>query len=171
MKTTTFPSYRHSENKRIIRNERLAEKYYHQSISADPGNKEAYLGLLTAYRKTRKRPKYNKLLDKIAPLFSDDAVIQYEAGAHCVDRMAYIKGIKYLEQATRLDPLNSEIKSFLGHAYLKTAYSYFRKGQATQGRKFYEKAIQQGTTGAKSYYRGRAFIYARWAAIELKIKK
>ncbi len=156
------------KNKTIMRNERFAEEYYQKSISADPENKAAYMGLLDVYRQTHKQPKYNKLLDKIAPLFPDDAIIQNEAGTNCVKRKAFIKGIKYLERATRLDSLNSEIRRHLGYAYVETARSYFCKRQIIQGRKFYELAIQQGTTNTLCFYRGRAFIYARWAAIELK---
>ena len=157
------------KDKRIIRNEHLAEKYYHQSISADPGNKAAYLGLLNVYKKTHKKTKYNKLLDKIAPLFSDDSIIQHNAGMNCFERKAYIKAIKYLEHATQLDSLNSEIKRYLVFAYLETARSYFYKRQITRGREFYELALQQCITNTKCFYRNRAFIYARWAAIELKL--
>ncbi len=162
-----LPSFRKA--KRIIRNERLAEKYYHQSIEADPGNKAAYLGLLNVYRKTHKKPKFNKLLDKTAPLFPDDAIIQHNAGMNCFERKAYIKAIKYLERANLLDPLNGEIKRYLVFAYLETARSYFSKRQISRGRKFYELALQQYTTNTKCFYRNRAFIYARWAAIELKM--
>ena len=157
------------KNKRIIRNDSLAEKFYTLSIKTDPGNKEAYLGLLNVYKKTRKKTKYNKLLDKIAPLFSDDATIQYNAGVNCFDRKAYIKAIKYLERANKLDSLNSEITIFLVFAYLETARSYFSKRQTTQGRAFYELALQLCITNTKCFYRNRAGVYARWAVIELKL--
>ncbi|MEK7700089.1 MAG: hypothetical protein AAB332_06770 [Planctomycetota bacterium] len=152
----------------VIRNETLAEEYFNQSISADSGNKAAYLGLLNVYEKTNNRSKRNKLLDKLTPLFPDDAAILFKAGVNCIEREACVKGTKYLERATRLDSLNSEIKDYLGYAYVTTAHSYFKKGQIVEGRNIFKKTLQHGASNVKSFYRGHAFIYARWAVLELK---
>ena len=155
------------EKSDVIRNKGLAEEYFNKSISADTGNKAAYLGLLNVYEKTNNRPKRNKLLDKLTPLFPDDAAILFKAGVNCIERDAYVKGIKYLAQASRLDMLNSELKDYLGYAYVKTAHAYFKKGQIAQGRNIFEKALQHGTPNAGSLHMSHAPLYARWAALEV----
>ena len=151
-----------------LRNAQLAEQYFDKSITSDKENKDAYMGLLRVYEKTNNKSKANKLLDKLAPAFPDDQVIMARAGMGCIERKAFIKGTKYLEQANILDPLDRTIKERLAVAYLHTARNYYKKGNIKQGREIYQKALKNGTTGSGNYNLGHAFIYARWAALEFK---
>jgi len=151
-----------------LRNAQLAEEYFDKSITLDKGNKDAYLGLLRVYEKTKNKSKENKLLDKLAPAFPDDQIIMARAGVGCIGRKAFIKGTKYLEQANILDPLDKTIKERLAIAYLHTARNYYKKGKIQQGREIYQKALKNGAAGSSDYNLGHAYIYARWAALEFK---
>ncbi len=151
-----------------LRNAQLAEQYFDKSISLDKGNKNAYLGLLRVYEKTKNKSKQNKLLDKLAPAFPDDQTIMARAGIGCIERKAFIKGTKYLEQANILDPLDKTIKERLAVAYLHTARNYYKKGKIQQGREIYQKALKNGSAGSGDHNLGHAYIYARWAALEFK---
>lgn len=157
-----------SKKESSLRNARLAEHYFNEGIKADKDNKDAYLGLLKVYENTNNQAKVNKLLDRMVPLFPDDSGILTQAGVSCVERKSYIKGIKYLEQAVRLDPLDSVIKNHFVFACLKAAYAYFDKGQTSQGREIFEKALKNGISNPRDLNRAYAYIYARWAALELK---
>ncbi|MFV1975371.1 MAG: tetratricopeptide repeat protein [Candidatus Scalindua sp.] len=151
-----------------LRNAQLAEQYFGKSITSDKGNKDAYLGLLYVYEKTKNKSKENKLLDKLAPAFPDDQIIIARAGMGCIERKAFIKGTKYLEQANILDPLDRTIKERLAVAYLHTARNYYKKGNVKQGREIYQKALKNGAAGRGDHNLGHAYIYARWAALEFK---
>ncbi len=163
-----FPWLPVRKNKDLLRSAHLAEHYFNKSISMDKNNKDAYLGLLQVYEKTYNQSKANKLLDRLIPLFPDDSAILTRAGVSCVERKSYIKGMKYLEQATQRDPLDSTIKDHLGFSYLKAARVYFDKKQMDQGRNIFEKALKNGVSNAHDFNRGYAYIYARWAVLELK---
>lgn len=165
-----FPWLPVYKNKDCLRNVPLAEHYFNKSINMDKDNKDAYLGLLKVYEKAHNQSKVNKLLDRLIPLFPDDSAILTRTGINCVDRKSYIKGIKYLEQAARLDTLDSTIKDHLAFAYIAAARVYFDKGQVNQGRDLFENAIKNGVSNAHDFNRGYAYIYARWAALELKNK-
>ncbi len=158
------------KNEGSLRNGELAEHYFNKSIGADKENKDAYLGLLKVYEKAGSKSKTNKLLDKLIVLFPEDVAILTHTGVSCVDRKSYIKGIKYLEKAAQLDPLDSAIKERLTHVYLVVARICFDKGQVSQGRELYEKALANGTSKLHDFNRGCAYIYARWAVLEFKNK-
>ncbi|MCP5004860.1 MAG: hypothetical protein GY941_13095 [Planctomycetes bacterium] len=155
-------------NSHNLRNAQLAEQYFNKSIASDKENKDACLGLLNVYEKTGKKSKANKLLDKLAPAFPDDQTIMTRAGRGCIDRKAFVKGIKYLERARMLDPLDRTIKSHLAHAYLCSARNYYKKKQFEKGRETYRKALDNGSAGSIDFNLGHAYIYARWAASEYK---
>lgn len=165
-----FPWLPSKKDRDSFRNAHLAEHYFNKSINMDKDNKDAYLGLLEIYGKTHNNSKVNKLLDRMIPLFPNDSAILSLAGISCVDRKSYIKGIKYLEQAAGLDPLDSTIRERLGFSYIKAARACFDKGQVEQGRSMFEKAIEIGVSNAHDLNRGYAYIYARWAVLELKNK-
>lgn len=165
-----FPWLPVSKDRDGLQNAHLAEHYFNKSISTDKDNMDAYLGLLKVYEKTNNKSKVTKLLDRLIPLFPDDSAILTRAGTSCVERKSYVKGIKYLEQAARLDPLDSTIKDHLAPSYFMAARAYFDKGQVNQGRELYEKALKNGTSNPLDFNRGYAYIYARWAALEFKNK-
>ena len=158
----------HREDEVCIRNAKLAERYLLKSIDRDEGGKDAGLQLLRVYGKTRKLQKLNRLLDKLVAIFPEDPFILTNAGISCVNRKVFAKGIKYLEQANRLDPLDSEIKRELALAYLQAARLNFDKGQIPPGRKMYGKAINIGIKSSHDFNRGIAYIYARWSGFEFK---
>ncbi len=159
-----------SPNKDIhnLRNAQLAEQYFDKSITLDKGNKNAYLGLLGVYEKTKNKSKTNKLLDKLAPAFPDDQIIMARTGIGCIERKAFIKGIKYLEQANMLNPLDRTIKEHLILAYISSARNYYKKGKIKQGREIFQKALTNGIASSSDFNIGRAYIYARWAALEFR---
>ncbi|MCF6151291.1 hypothetical protein KsCSTR_05570 [Candidatus Kuenenia stuttgartiensis] len=158
----------HREDEVCFRNAKLAERYLLKSIDRDEGSKDACLQLLIVYGKTRKLQKLNRLLDKLVAIFPEDPFILTNAGISCVNRNVFAKGIKYLEQANRLDPLDSKIKKQLALAYLRAAPLNFDKGQIPQGRKMYGKAINIGIKSSHDFNRGIAYIYARWSGLEFK---
>ncbi len=151
-----------------LRNAQLAEQYFSNSITLDKENKDASLGLLRVYEKTKNKSKANKLLDKLVPAFPDDQIIMARAGMECLERKAFIKGAKYLEQAIMLDPLDRTIKEHLAIAYISTARNYYKKSKIKQGRDIFQKALNNGITNSSDLSRGHAYIYARWAALEFK---
>lgn len=151
-----------------LRNAQLAEQYFNKSIALDKGNKDASLGLLSVYEKTKNKSKVNKLLDKLAPAFPDDQTIMARAGIGCLERKAFIKGMKYLEQANMLDPLDRTIKEHLAFAYFSSARNYYNKGQVKQGREIFQNAFKNGVAGSSDLNMGHASIYARWAALEFR---
>lgn len=163
-----FPWLSPHKKRNRLRNARLAALYFNKSAALDKNNKEACLGLLKVYEKTQNQSKVNKLLDKLVPLFPDDSAILTQAGIGSTNRKAFVKGIKYLEQAVQLDPLNSTIRDHLAFSYIQAARSLFDKGQVKQGRDIFEKAVKNGTSNQRDFNRGYAYLYARWAALEQK---
>jgi tetratricopeptide (TPR) repeat protein len=151
-----------------LRNAQLAEQYFDKSITLDKENKDASLELLRVYEKTKNKSKANKLLDKLVPAFPDDQIIMTKAGMECLERKAFIKGAKYLEQAIILDPLDRTIKEHLAIAYISTARNYYEKNKIKQGRDIFQKALNNGIADSSDLSRGHAYIYARWAALEFR---
>lgn len=144
-------------------NERLAQYCYDSCLEIDPTNKQAHFSLLGLYEKTGQKSKTNKKLDEIIKLFPDDKDTLYKAGLRCMDRRAFIKGMKYLERAAKLDFLDMRVKEALIVCCIKAALEYAKKSKVERFRALLSKALEYGESDSDDFNLGHAYLYARWA--------
>ncbi|RLB35252.1 MAG: hypothetical protein DRH11_03355 [Deltaproteobacteria bacterium] len=151
----------------VVHNERLAQYCYDTCLEIDPTNKQAHFSLLALYEKTGQKSKINKKLDEIIELFPEDKDTLYKAGLRCVDRKAFIKGMKYLEWAAKLDLLDMRVREALIVCCIKAALEYAKRSKVEQYRALLSKALEYGESDSDDFNLGHAYLYARWATFEL----
>ncbi len=143
-----------------------AVEYFEKSIACNDEDRDVYLKLLNVYELEKENSKSNKLLDNMIKRFPEDKEILVKAGKACVERKVYVKGLKYLEQAFELDSLDSETKERLIWAVLKAALNNFKKKKVKAGASLMKRVVELGDDKSAHFNFGRAFLYARWAAME-----
>jgi len=149
-----------------VRNAKMADEAYQESLKRDPGSRDTWLGLLQLYEKTGNNSRANRLLDNMIRRFPEDKEVLVKTGLNCINRKAFIKGLSYLEKAFRLDALDPLLKEHLCLSYVRAARSFAKKLEPRKYRDFLEKAIGVETARPDSFNTGRAWLLARWAAIE-----
>lgn len=151
----------------VLWNEALAEKCFEESVRLEPGDRDVHFSQLLLYEKAGKKAAFNRKLDEIIRLFPEDKEALYRAGLGCLERNALQKGMKYLERAHELDPLDAQVRESLVIAYMKSALKHAQKSQTERYRDLLPKALEMGVADSDDYNRGHAYQYARWAAFEL----
>ncbi|OPX41168.1 MAG: hypothetical protein B1H13_03505, partial [Desulfobacteraceae bacterium 4484_190.3] len=117
-----------------VRNAEIAERCYEKSLELESGTRDVHFSLLELYEKTGQKSRANKKLDEIIRLFPEDKDALYKAGRRCVERNAFVKGMKYLEQAIKLDPLYARWANFeLLNANVIEAEALLNSGLALAG--------------------------------------
>ncbi len=104
------------------------------SIDLDPENLGAHLDLCRVYDGLKQHSERNRLLDKMSERFPNEKQVLLWAAEQCVRRKAFTKGMKYLDRAREIDPLDPEIARFSRDAHRQWALNYFRKGQPEKAR-------------------------------------
>ncbi|HDH98060.1 MAG TPA: hypothetical protein ENF70_02870, partial [Deltaproteobacteria bacterium] len=163
-----FPLSGRARSRRpVVYNERLAQYCYDTCLEIDPTNKQAHFSLLGLYEKTGQKSKINKKLDEIIELFPEDKDTLYKAGLRCMDRRAFIKGMKYLERAAKLDLLDMRVREAFIVCCIKAALEYAKRSKVERYRALLSKALEYGESDSDDFNLGHAYLYARWANFEL----
>ncbi|MBW2138921.1 MAG: hypothetical protein JRH06_15390 [Deltaproteobacteria bacterium] len=158
---------RRRQRRSQVRNAGLAEACYERSIRLNPGDKEAYVSLLDLYEKVGEKSKLNRKLDEFIRLFPEDKDMLYKAGLRCMERRALIKGMNYLEKAIQLDPLDSQIRQAFITCCTKAALEYAGNHRMEKCRNLLPRALEWSEARLEDFGRGRAYVNARWASMEL----
>ena len=164
-----FPlfSRRRASNCCSLRNETLADQYYHKSLKYNSDDIEVHLSILNLFEKTKKKARVNKKLDEIIRLFPEDKDALVKAGAGCIKRNAFQKAMKYLERAIQLDPIDAEVREYFEIACIKASLNYAKKSNVDRYRELLAKALANGLPNSDDFNRGHAYLYSRWAGFEL----
>jgi tetratricopeptide (TPR) repeat protein len=149
-----------------LRNPEMARRCFEKSVKADPGDKTGQLSLIGFYEKIGAAPKVNRLLDQMIKQFPGEKDVLFKAGQRCVARKAFVKAISYLEQALALDPMDKSLREALIIACIQAALNHVHKGQVKKARLLLPRVIEASDEHSDDFNRGRAFLYARWAALE-----
>ncbi len=161
-----FFFFRQNRQRPELRNETLAETCYQKALLYCPDNLKTHFSLLELYEKTRQKAEANRKLDDIIKRFPDEKESLYKAGLQCLKRNALIKGLKYLEQALSLDPLDSMLRTYLIIACVKAGLMYAQKGAMEKCRDLLAKALEKAQRQSEDFTRGQAYLFARWAIFE-----
>lgn len=144
----------------------LAIKYLKESAIFNKTDKKAYIELLHVYENIKDKKNINKLLDNIIKLFPEDKEILLKTGVACIERKVYVKGIRYLENASKLDPLDRTVKENLVYGHMQLARSYLKKDKINQCRDTLKKSLEYGSASSIDISTGHAYIYVQRAALE-----
>ena len=162
----SFFSFGRRQKRPVLRNGGLAEWSYERSLDLDANNRDAHFSLLLFYEKLKDKSRVNKKLDEIIMLFPDDKEALLNAGLRCIDRKAFVKGMKYLECALELDPLDRRLKEQFIIAGIKTGKRYAENSQMEKCRALLPKVVDKASRYSERFNLGVPFVYARWAAFE-----
>ncbi|MGA2262447.1 MAG: hypothetical protein ABSH28_13550, partial [Acidobacteriota bacterium] len=105
-----------------------------RSVQLDSDNLNAQLALAHVYHRLKRQGEYSRLLDGMTRRFPDDTNVLILAGTGCLDRKAYVKGLKYLERAFAQDRLNPAIPEAIAIARSLLALDHFRNGRPDAAR-------------------------------------
>lgn len=126
-----------------------------KAITLDPNNLEAHLALANVYGTLRQLRERNRLLDGMVKRFPNEERVLIQAGATCIDRQAYVKGLDYLERARRLDQLDPQIPQLMVTARRWQAEQCFRQHHPDKGRQAFAAAEPFLTDQSEDLQRGR----------------
>lgn len=163
-----FHSIMFQKRRRIeLRNESLAEDCYLKALKLTPKDRDLHFAIMNLYEKAGNKPKAHRKIDEIIKLFPTDKEALFKAGADCIQRNAFQKAMKYLEQAIAIDPPDSETREYFQDACIKGALKYAGNSKLKQFRDLLPKAIEYGRRTSENYNLGHAYLYARWSVFEL----
>ena len=106
-----------------------------KSIALNPANLGAHLTLAEVYKTQKLTSERNRLLDVMTARFPDRKEVLVLAGAGCLERKAYVKGLEYLQKARQLDRIDPAIPDFIARGLLQLATQDFEKGRRDSARK------------------------------------
>lgn len=149
-----------------LRNAKMATAAFRLSVERNPEDRDAHCRLADVLSATGEKSKLNRLLDEMIRKFPDDKETLLRTGQACILRKSQVKGVKYLEAAVHLDPLDRRARELLSIGYLHLANRYFSERRIEKGREIYQKAVENAYPDARNFNLGRAFICVRWAARE-----
>ncbi|MFZ1986930.1 MAG: hypothetical protein WAU91_21135, partial [Desulfatitalea sp.] len=124
------------------------------------------LSLIRFYETNGDTGKVNKLLDRMVKQFPGEKDVLFKAGQRCLERKALVKGMSYLEQALALDPMDKIVRETFIVACIKAAHNYASKRQIEKSRELLPRVIDASDAHSDDFNLGRAYLYARWAALE-----
>jgi len=163
-----FPFLRPRSRIVEVRNEELSEAYYLKSIESNPDDRQAHFSLLTLYDRTKQAAKANRRLDRIIAQFPEDKEALFKAGLRCMERKVFVKGMKYLERALGLDPMDVKLRESFVACCIQAALLYAKKSQMDRCRDLLPTALEKTDGGeGEGYVLGAEYLYARWGLFEL----
>lgn len=148
-----------------LRNAELAQECFQKALEAKPDSREAHLALLNLYEKTGNKSKINQTLDRIIKIFPDEKDVLHKAGLRCMERGALIKGMKYLEKALLLDPIDRRLRSSFVLICINAALSYVAKKNLEKCIESLKRAESRASRTSDDLIMGLPFLYARWAVV------
>ncbi len=155
-----------SKNSSQLRDAELAEVFYERSIAERPLAIDAHRSLLMLYEKTGRKGPANKKLDEMSRRFPEDKQVLLINGLRCIQRKAYIKGVRSLEQARALDPLDRQLREQTCMAYVTIARAYAEKRDIERCREFMGRALAISDKG-DDYNTSELYLRIRLWVLEL----
>lgn len=149
----------------VLRNADVAKECYQKALKADPDYRKAHLALLSLYEKTDNKSGINQALDRIIKCFPDEKDALHKAGMRCMERNSLIKGMKYLEQALSLDPIDRRLRASFITICIKAAHSYVSKDKFEKFTQMLQKAEAKSGRTSDDFLIGLSYLYARWASM------
>jgi tetratricopeptide (TPR) repeat protein len=149
--------------------EERAEESYRKSLELDPDNRDTHFALLRLYEAVGDGRGVNRTLDEIIKRFPDDKEALHRAGARCMDRKAFVKGIKYLERALDLDPLDRGVRRGFVLGCIRTGARYANERRLEKFRALLTRVLERTDARSEDLVLGRACVLARWGIYSLVI--
>ena len=146
-------------------NAELAEECFEAGAKALP-RIESELNRIAFYEKTGDDSAANRLLDEVIRDFPPHKEVLHKAGARCMNRDALIKGMKYLEQALSLDPMDKRLRSDYLVICSRAALRYIQNGQTEKARNLFPRMIEAADPHAHHWVLGLATVQARISIFE-----
>jgi len=150
--------------------DKRAEELYLNALSIDPNNLETNLQLLDFYNSSGSQAKSKTihLLDDLIIKFPQEKKILYQAGLACVNRKAFVKGLKYLRQTSALDPSDKDVKIQILIGSIDYAWKLATKNNLEKWRKLFTEVLTDYCLpGLCNLNLSPATLRARWAVLEL----
>ncbi len=160
-----FFFFRHKLKHRV-EDAQKAIDYLKQSIDLHDKDIEKYKTLLKVYTTLRKSSDRNRLLDTMITRFPEDKNVLLEAGSACLDRKAFQKGLKYLEQAVALDSLDTHALTVLMAGYILAARDAAKVRRIARMRSLMDKAVEKGIKNSPNHILDLGLLLARRAMLE-----
>ena len=146
-------------------NAALAEECLELSAEALP-RIESELNRITFYEKMGDDSAANRLLDQVIRDFPPHKEVLHKAGVRCMDRNALIKGMKYLEQALSMDPMDKTLRGNYLLICSRAALRYIQNGQTQKARNLFPKMIEAADPHTHHWVLGLATVQARISMFE-----
>lgn len=146
-------------------NAELAEECLNKGAEALP-RIQSELNRIAFYEKTGNDSAANRLLDEVIRNFPPHKEVLHKAGARCMSRNALIKGMKYLEQALSLDPMDKRLRGDYLLICSRAALRYIQNGQTEKARNLFPRMIEAADPHAHHWVLGLAAVQARISIFE-----
>jgi hypothetical protein len=144
-----------------------AERSLKKSVQLNPDSLSAQLILVTVYDRLKKTSERNRLLDEMTRRFPENKQVLMLAGARCIERKAYAKGLSFLERALEHDRLDPKIPESIANARTLHALDLFRRGRIDEARRTLHSLSQLSVDRQDDFMRGRWTIALRKGILEL----
>ncbi len=152
----------------VLFDQERAESSYRRSLALDPDNRGTHFALLRLYEVTGDQRRLNRTLDEIIKRFPDDKEALHRAGLRCLDRKAFVKGMKYLERALDLDPLDTSVRESFIKACLHVGARYLREGKRERFQGLLPRVLDRASPRSDNLVRGRPYVRAMWGIASMK---
>lgn len=146
-------------------NQELAAECFEMAADALP-RIESELSRIAFYEKTGDDWAANRLLDEVIRNFPPHKEVLHKAGARCMNRNALIKGMKYLEEALSLDPMDKRLRGDYLLICSRAALRYIQNGQTEKARNLFPRMIEAADPHAHHWVLGLATVQARISIFE-----
>ncbi len=98
-----------------------------KAVEYDPDNEQAWFSMLEFFEDFGDKPGRNRLLDDLSKRFPENKDILFRTGALAIERKAFIKGLKALQKARSLDPLDRNVQGVIAGALILQAREFGQK--------------------------------------------
>ncbi|MFW6240233.1 MAG: tetratricopeptide repeat protein [Thermodesulfobacteriota bacterium] len=146
-------------------NQELAEECFEMAAEALP-RIESELNRIAFYEKTGDDSAANRLLDEVIRDFPPHKEVLHKAGARCMSRNALIKGMKYLEQALSMDPMDKRLRKDYLLVCSRAAIRYIQNGQTEKARALFPRMIEAADPHAHHWVLGLDTVQVRISIFE-----
>ncbi|HYV30676.1 MAG TPA: hypothetical protein VEO53_06150, partial [Candidatus Binatia bacterium] len=137
-----------------------------KSIALDPANLAAPLRLCAVYEALKMNSERNRLLDSMTARFPYSKEVLVLAGAGCLDRQAYLKGLEYLEQALQVDRIDPAVPDLMVSGLERLARLHFQKSRVDEARATLARAEEFLIEQPENFLRNRWCHLARRGLLE-----
>jgi tetratricopeptide (TPR) repeat protein len=146
-------------------NQELAEECFELGADALP-RIESELNRIAFYEKTGDDSAANRLLDEVIRDYPPHKEVLHKAGSRCMERNALIKGMKYLEQALSMDPMDKRLRKDYLVICSRAAIRYIQNGQIEKARALFPRMIEAADAHAHHWVLGLDTVQVRISIFE-----